>query len=67
MGCCSILRSGNQKLIMENWEWRIIKNTPFRMDFNSQFSILNSFPSQCLPNAAIAFPKACDPIREDDA
>jgi hypothetical protein len=27
---------------MENGEWRIIKNTPTRMDFNSQFSILNS-------------------------
>ncbi len=24
---------------MENGEWRIIKNTPTRMDFNSQFSI----------------------------
>jgi hypothetical protein len=27
---------------MENGEWRMIKNTPPRMDFNSQFSILNS-------------------------
>jgi hypothetical protein len=27
---------------MENGEWRIFKNTPTRMDFNSQFSILNS-------------------------
>jgi hypothetical protein len=27
---------------MENLEWKIIKNTPTRMDFNSQFSILNS-------------------------
>ncbi|MEK0426334.1 MAG: hypothetical protein RJB11_2425, partial [Planctomycetota bacterium] len=27
---------------MENLEWKLIKNTPTRMDFNSQFSILNS-------------------------
>ena len=27
---------------MENGEWKIIENTPTRMDFNSQFSILNS-------------------------
>ena len=24
----------------------------------------DSFPNRCLPNAAIAFPKACDPFRE---
>jgi hypothetical protein len=27
---------------MENGEWRIIKNTPTRMDFHSPFSILHS-------------------------
>ncbi len=36
---------------MENGEWRIFKNTPTRMDFNSQLSILNSQfisnPSPC--------------------
>jgi hypothetical protein len=33
---------------MENGEWRMIKNKPTRMDFNSQFSILNSTVRACL-------------------
>jgi hypothetical protein len=37
---------------MENGEWKIIENTPTRMDFNSQFSIQlvgwrTSNPSPC--------------------
>jgi hypothetical protein len=32
---------------MENGEWRMMKNTPTRMDFNSQFSILNSTVRAC--------------------
>jgi hypothetical protein len=46
---------------MENGEWRIIKNTLTRMDFNSQFSILNSVSRLAFfqPIAVLAAARYC--------
>ena len=48
-------------LVIENGEWRIIKNTPTRMDFNSQFSILNSVSRWAFfqPIAVLAAARYC--------